>query len=674
MKSSILYIGIIDHDNTPHFVRFEEGVNVITGRSSTGKSALIEIFDYCFGSSDFTVPVGVITENAKLYFTVMKMEKSILVLGRAGESDHVFLKEELETETFDSIDWLSDKYFDRDYILPLRDYLKRMNRYFGITVTDIDEDFENRMYRGGRKASTPSIRSFSSFMLQHQNLVANKHAIFYRFDQKEKREQAIDHLKIFLGFADQRYFSLKQQLNELDAARRRIIREIPRKKENESRFQSKLEQAIFAFDGITGKKAGMDIAAAIAAPANELKRFQAVKLRYVASSNEHVKLLNEADAKQAELSAKLRTLQTTAAEISSTIDFSEKYAARNRNVEVPRTANIAHANCPFCLSENNSVENSANTLSDAIGWLNTELKRSSYRQRALNEDEAAIKKDIAAVRSELATVMAKIRNIRKQTQDMSTIKNQYELSVEAKMRVEGVLAELVSAKLVASDSELAKLEGDIKKIVLELKANYNLEAKIGAAEARIHQLLKIYGDRFDFERSYNPINLHFSLESFDLWHETEDEKKVFLRAMGSGANWLSCHLVLFLSLQRYFCEVGDGCAIPSVLFFDQPSQVYFPTILDSDAEFSPVELAARDKTRTQNRPVDEDIVAVTNLFDQMVLYCSETKKLTGTMPQIIVTDHADKLKLKDGIDFESLVRKRWRDAGDGFIDLRGLTA
>lgn len=673
MKASILYIGIIDHDNTPHFVRFEDGVNVITGRSSTGKSALIEIFDYCFGSSDFTVPVGVITENAKLYFTIMKMEKSILVLGRAKESDHLFLKEELETQIFDSIDWLTDKYFDRDYILPLKDYLKRMNRYFGITVTDIDEDFENRTYRGGRKQSTPSIRSFSSFMLQHQNLVANKHAIFYRFDQKEKREQAIDHLKIFLGFADQRYFSLKQQLNELDAARRRIIREIPRKKENESRFQAKLEQAIFAFDGITGKKAELDIAAAIAAPANELKRFQSVKLRYVASSNEHVKLLNEADSKQAKLSAKLRTLQTAAAEISSTIDFSEKYAERNRAVGVPRTANIAHANCPFCLSENHVVENSANTLSDAIGWLNTELKRSSYRQRALNEDEAAIKKDIAAVRGELAEVMAKIRNIRKQTQDMSTIKNQYELSVEAKMRVEGVLAELISAKLVAPDSELAKLEADIKEIALELKANYNLEAKIAGAEARIHELLKIYGDRFDFERSYNPINLHFSLESFDLWHETTDEKKVFLRAMGSGANWLSCHLVLFLSLQRYFCEIGEDCVIPSVLFIDQPSQVYFPTILDSDAEFFPEKLASRDTTRTEDRPVDEDIVAVTNLFDQMVIYCDETKKLTGTTPQIIVTDHADKLKLKDGVEFESLVRKRWRESGDGFIDLRGLT-
>lgn len=672
MRASILYIGVIDHDNTPHYVRFNEGLNVITGRSSTGKSALIEIFDYCFGSSDFSVPVGVITKNSKIYFAIMKMENSVLVLGREGDSDHVFLREELDTDKFESIDWLNEKYFEPVYILPLRDYLKRMNLFFGITVTDIDEDLEDRVYRR-RKASTPSIRSFSSFMLQHQNLVANKHAIFYRFDQKEKREQAIEHLKIFLGFADQRYFSLMQQLNELDAARRRLVRELPKRKENEAKFQSKLEQAIFAYDAITGKKIGITIQEALNSPSNELDKLQVTKIRYIASSNEHVKLLNEAEAKQTELSAKLRKLQTVMAEINSTREFSEKYAANSREIGIPKVAHISHANCPFCLSENNVVEDSANKLSDAIGWLNTELKRSSYRRVALNEDEAAIKRDIVEVRGELAIITLKIRDIRKQTKDLGAIKNQYELTIEAKIRLENVLLEIGNAKLALPDAELKTLEAQIKIINTELKANYDLKEKIGDAEARIHALLKHYGDRFDFERSYNPINLHFSLDSFDLWHETPDEKKVFLRSMGSGANWLSCHMVLFLSLHTFFCEVGDECSIPSILFFDQPSQVYFPTILDADEEFSPAELVARDLTRPEDRGVDEDIVAVTKLFDQMVLFCDETKKMTGTMPQIIVTDHADKLKLKDGVEFESLVRARWREIGDGFIDLRGLT-
>ncbi len=673
MRASILYIGIVDHDNTPHAVQFKDGVNVITGRSSTGKSALIEIFDYCFGSSDFSVPVGVITENARIFFTIMKTGDTVLVLARHGDSNQVFLKEEFELSLFSSIDWLNLSYFEKDYFHPLREYLKKIKQYFNITVTDIDEDMNDRLRRGAR-ASTPSVRSFSSFMLQHQNLVANKHAIFYRFDQKEKREQVIDHLKIFLGFADQRYFSLKQKLNELEAARRRLIREIPKKKDIEVIYRSKLEQAIFAFESITGKRLEMELSAAISSPRNELNKLKARKIQYSASSDEHIRLLIKEEGNRTALTAKLRESQISLAEINSTMEFSRLYAAHNKEIGIPRAATISHASCPFCHSENHVVEESANKLSDAIGWLNAELKRSSYRQLALDEDQAALQNEIAGIRSELAVCTSKIRDIKKQTQDLKTVKNQYELSVEAKLRIEAILTELLSVKLAAPDAELKVLDSDIKNINDELTANYDLKEKIEGAEARIRALLKIYGDRFDFERSYNPINLQFSLDSFDLWHQTDDDRKVFLRAMGSGANWLSCHIVLFLSLQRYFCELGAGCAIPSILFFDQPSQVYFPTILDSADEFSPAQLAAKDTSRPKNRAVDEDIEAVTKLFDQMVIFCKETAKATGITPQIIVTDHADHLHLKSGAVFEDLVRERWRDAGDGFIDLRALNA
>src|SRR5882762_2174322 len=35
-------------------------MNVVTGASKTGKSALVDIVDYCFGSNECRVPVGII--------------------------------------------------------------------------------------------------------------------------------------------------------------------------------------------------------------------------------------------------------------------------------------------------------------------------------------------------------------------------------------------------------------------------------------------------------------------------------------------------------------------------------------------------------------------------------------------------------------------------------------
>ncbi len=56
MKSLIHEIGVIDKQGNKHPVNLKNGLNVVTGKSSTGKSALIEIFDYCFGSGENTIP------------------------------------------------------------------------------------------------------------------------------------------------------------------------------------------------------------------------------------------------------------------------------------------------------------------------------------------------------------------------------------------------------------------------------------------------------------------------------------------------------------------------------------------------------------------------------------------------------------------------------------------
>ncbi|MGP3003069.1 DUF3732 domain-containing protein, partial [Serratia bockelmannii] len=162
-----------------------------------------------------------------------------------------------------------------------------------------------------------------------------------------------------------------------------------------------------------------------------------------------------------------------------------------------------------------------------------------------------------------------------------------------------------------------------------------------------------------------PINLHFSFETFDLYHLTDKKEKIYLRSMGSGANWLYSHISLFLALHRYFAELGKKCSIPSILFLDQPTQVYFPNFRrDESVTFNDAKVAERSDRGKNERDLDDDIKAVENLFSQLSSYCDEIKISTGFAPQIIVTDHADDLILSNGIEFESLVNgNRWRNRG-----------
>ena len=117
--------------------------------------------------------------------------------------------------------------------------------------------------------------------------------------------------------------------------------------------------------------------------------------------------------------------------------------------------------------------------------------------------------------------------------------------------------------------------------------------------------------------------------------------------MGSGANWLACHLSLFLALLHLSC-VSPKSSIPSFLFIDQPSQVYFPRDYgetDSDGISTP----------------DENIFQVKNIFTVIINYLEEIKKDCGFLPQVIIMEHADEK------EFHDFVRARWKKDGKKLV-------
>ncbi|TOF71715.1 AAA family ATPase, partial [Vibrio parahaemolyticus] len=65
-------------------------------------SALIEIFDYCFGSSENTIPKGVITASAALYYVALSVNHQDIILARDPSlSTKAFLR---LVDSFDDID------------------------------------------------------------------------------------------------------------------------------------------------------------------------------------------------------------------------------------------------------------------------------------------------------------------------------------------------------------------------------------------------------------------------------------------------------------------------------------------------------------------------------------------------------------------------------------------
>jgi hypothetical protein len=159
-----------------------------------------------------------------------------------------------------------------------------------------------------------------------------------------------------------------------------------------------------------------------------------------------------------------------------------------------------------------------------------------------------------------------------------------------------------------------------------------LKAQVNEADVKrnVQRSLRIVSNNsgkllpnLDVERPNDPIQLDLTNLTIKVTGEHRDD---YLWEIGSGSNWLSYHLALMLGLQQFFLAQAHN-VVPSLLIFDQPSQVYFPKLLvQREGENQPEPKFERD----------EDIIAVRKAFSVLGKVVAEAN---GKL-QVIVLDHA----------------------------------
>lgn len=666
MRTIIHEIGVIDKQGIKHPVNFKAGLNVVTGKSSTGKSALIEIFDYCFGGGENTIPKGVITTSAAIYYVALAVNEQDMVIARDPDiTSKAFFR---RVETFNTKE-IDRDYFNVSYFRPLDEFKKHLRGFF-LDIDDVDESLAARANRRlNQKAPTPSVRSFSSFMLQHQNLVANKHALFYRFDEKEKRDQAIEHTKIFLGLVDQKFFHLSQEKERLSAEARRLERQKETNKRTAESYKQKVGPVLSQLYALMGfKDEPLSLGRLLRHPQDAKDQLDGIivaeKINH--SSDAITQHYDQLKLARNQKTAELRKLQRQASSINKYIQEEERFVDNVKQFSSPKHVHISAAVCPFCHTEKDSLRQSAEKLQQAITIVSGNLAQARPMKAKFESSLVEVQRTIIIVNRALTELNQQITEIEKTYKQLTEQKSLYESIITQKAKLFALLDTLNMADDAELEKEIKGVEKRLKKITDALK-EYDVQKGLALASDKVNEYMAEIGSNFEFEASYKPINLHFSFETFDLYHLTPENEKIYLRSMGSGANWLYCHVTLFLALHKYFAELGDKCAIPSILFLDQPTQVYFPNFnRDNSTTFEEQKAQEEEQRKTLNidQNIDEDIKAVENLFSQLSTYCIDIELSNGFSPQIIVTDHADNLTLSNGVLFESLVNgNRWRIRG-----------
>lgn len=657
MRTYIKFIGLFDKQSRVHGVKLEKGLNLITGKSSTGKSSLIEIFDFCMASSEDTIPHGVIEKNAETFFIWININDTDYLLGRDADGGICYI---VPNRSIDDIHKLSPNVFDDCDYTP-EDYRIQLGILFGIDAENTAENVEQ--FRDKRKgAGRPTIRNMMPFILQHQNLVANKQALFYRFDQKEKREETIDQFKVFAGFVDANYYALSVEVSMLTEKIERLKRRLQKEEDDISETYDKLLADLDIYKHITGNGILGDLNPQKFKEnpnyyKEEINKLDLFDIKIDINNQPQLVRYKALEKEENRVMAELRETQIHLEEVISAIEYLQTYKDSLGQTPRPNGITVNYSVCPFCHQHTTRTEVEANKLKKALTNLNEELKGIPSIVRPLHEKRLQLRQQIEELTERLNTIDASKEEL---NEIIEALRNNYSLNKQAYKAIYRISSRIELVSNEALNELQASIEEQAEELFKKqqvLKA-YNVEGKLNLAQRTIRQSMDQYRKMIPFEKSLDDYSLVFDLKKFELYFSkgNDEQEKKYLRAIGSGANWLNAHLCLFLALSDFFYSEKRS-TVPSLLFLDQPSQVYFPAQRDKGELFNPEE--------TSVRSVDVDMAAVNKIFTLLYQFCEGHKK--GI--QIIVTDHADGLTI-DGLDnFEDIVRARWRKDGQGLIDL-----
>ena len=629
-------IHIYSHDGQRRDLQFKvDGLNVITGRSSTGKSALAEIIEYCMGRSSFNVPEGVIRDKVAWFAVIYQFEhERVLVAkptppGGGARCSTAMLRRgtELQAPSFEELAVNSDD----DAVVTL------LSRLLGIPENRTDVALEH-----SRDSYDANVKHTFYYLFQKQGLVANKDQLLYRQNEQYQPQTIRDTLPILLGvFSHDRY--------ELESKLRIAQRDL--------RLNAKLlEQARDAIDTSHEKAIGLySEAKAVGVTGGadpDINADGIIEALRAALSWKPEKIAEDDGSRISRLEEELGQLRKDRREAQARIDAARQFSKRAGGYEseateqldrlasiraLPKNPDTGEWQWPF--SERNlALESPAATvLLNELQALDAELRIATGQRPKLDaylSDLDGRAQGIAGAIKEKEAELSAAMTANEVIAQMGTRNN---AAARAVGRISLFLENL------APDEELARREGEHRRLKLRIE---DLEERVGAdnSNERLNSILNIISAQVTqyirkFEAEFRDYPARFDLANITIVFD-RPERPVPMSRTGGGENHLAYHLSALLALHLF--AVKNNRPIPRFLLIDQPTQVYFPSEqVYQEADGS-----------IQKTEADADLKAVRRLFELLLKFTQEDTP--GF--QLIVTEHAN---LREQWFQDALVERPW---------------
>lgn len=600
-------------------------VNIITGRSKSGKTVVGDIIDYCLGGDSCNIADGVVRDNVAWYGLLLQFEHERVFVARKNPDKgqqttgvcYIDIGEKIEVP--DNCDFSSNT--------NVSGIEESLTRRIGIS-----ENLNTPPEGQSRLPLAANIRHALYYCFQGQDEIAAKNFLFHHQSDDFITQAIKDTIPYFLGAISEEALALE---NERSILKRKLTLEKRKLEENRYLMGGGSERAISLIG--EARQAGL-IDASTQIDYQNYREMYSV-LQTAMNWSPSMIGSNSGMDRLTFLQSKLQEIRDEFDEIGISLDNARKFVGetagysgeaqhqkmRLESIGLFEQLNFNPGKCPLCSGTLEQPLPSVEMIKASIVNLDKSIANVTREQPKLRAFISDLEREREKKQEEIKALEAEIDGLYQQESERARLRD-----INARRgKVVGRISLWVES--VENDTESEKQEQVVKRIEGRIKEiddildRDSVEERKQSALSRIQEDMTKWAKALQLEHSDNPYRLDLNKVTVVV---DKPERPVPLKQLGSGSNWVGVHLIAYFALQRFF--VNANRPVPRFLFLDQPSQVYFPSELDE-------------------KQIDWNEV---NKMYQFII--DRTNELNGKL-QVIVVDHAD---LKED-SFRQFICENW---------------
>lgn len=644
MKFQILNILVYGANGQIRSIELKpDAVNVVTGQSKTGKSALIHIVDYCLGRRECNVPAGVIRKHVEWYAVKLQTSSGEVFIARRNPEPGKESSEDIYIERGTSLSFPEASSLTKN--ANLETLASILNHVLGIG------EYTHEPKAGQtRKTGTADIGKALFYCFQEQSEIDDQKFLFHRQGEPFMPQSIKDYLPYFLGAITDEFIQNKEELRKLN----RKLKQVESRIAERNRLKGQNFERAFA---LLNEAKSVDLIAADEplqdSWSNVRQLIEAALARNIDNdpAEPNVDVLNDLLDRQQRIR---ETYRIATSELKSLKDLkrssngfgSEMGEQKSRLESINIFGHTGDPNtCPLCSSTLPSAVPSAEAIRASLTDIDSQLEAVTNDTPHLDAMIAKAEDQLGEIKKQLDEVKASIISLQTTNQRISDLRDFNSRRAMIKGRLSLYLENMPANDVDDSDDKLEaeKIAEQVRALEAVLDDETlagRLESILSLVSAQITSLAR----KLEIEHSDSPMRL--DLKKLTIVADHADDGPIPMPKMGSGETWVGLHLVTHLALHNWFFKKQRP--VPQFLFLDQPSQAYFPP--DTSAE----------TVREQTEATNPDRQSVIRMFKLIV---EETKNF-----QVIVTEHAD---IREDW-YQALVRENWWDGKQKLVPVEWI--